>query len=48
MTQSPTEIRAVKSVDIAAAPYPWRRSWPVVPTYAHGGIGYGEITGAQR
>ena len=27
---------------------PWKRFWPVVPTYLHGGIDYGTITGGLR
>ncbi len=26
----------------------WKRFWPVVPTYSHGGISYGEIHAPQR
>lgn len=26
---------------------PWRRFWPVVPTFTHGGIGYGAIRGSR-
>lgn len=26
----------------------WKRFWPVVPTYSHGGISYGEIQAPQR
>lgn len=27
---------------------PWKRFWPVVPTYCHGGISYGEIRSGLR
>ena len=27
---------------------PWRRQWPVVPTFAHGGIAYGTLQGNTR
>ena len=27
---------------------PWKRFWPVVPTYHHGGIDYGTITAGRR
>ncbi len=26
----------------------WKRFWPVRPTYMHGGISYGQITGSKR
>jgi hypothetical protein len=26
----------------------WRRQWPVLPTFAHGGIAYGTLEGNTR
>ncbi|WP_062980157.1 hypothetical protein [Nocardia flavorosea] len=27
---------------------PWKRQWPVVPTYSHGGLDYGTIVAPDR
>ncbi|WP_241740931.1 AraC family transcriptional regulator ligand-binding domain-containing protein [Streptomyces sp. L2] len=40
----PRWLQILPSTELA----PWKRFWPVVPTYAHGGISYGEIKGGRR
>ncbi|CAM5542181.1 MULTISPECIES: hypothetical protein [Streptomyces] len=40
----PRWLQILPSTELA----PWKRFWPVVPTYVHGGIGYGEIKGGRR
>ncbi len=40
----PRWLQILPSTELA----PWKRFWPVVPTYDHGGIEYGEITGGLR
>jgi hypothetical protein len=41
---NPRWLQILPSTELA----PWKRFWPVVPTYSHGGISYGEITGGLR
>ncbi|MEG9548807.1 hypothetical protein V5N34_12010 [Streptomyces baarnensis] len=43
-TADPRWLQILPSTELA----PWKRFWPVVPTYAHGGISYGEIQGGRR
>jgi hypothetical protein len=43
-TEDPRWLQILPSTELA----PWRRSWPVVPTYVHGGIQYGTITPGLR
>ncbi|MDX3339752.1 hypothetical protein PV409_17465 [Streptomyces sp. ME02-6979.5a] len=43
-TADPRWLQILPSTELA----PWKRFWPVVPTYAHGGISYGEIKGGRR
>ncbi|MEU6733979.1 hypothetical protein ABZ929_12375 [Streptomyces physcomitrii] len=40
----PRWLQILPSTELA----PWKRFWPVVPTYVHGGISYGEIQGGRR
>ena len=40
----PRWLQILPSTELA----PWKRFWPVVPTYAHGGIEYGEIKAGLR
>ena len=40
----PRWLQILPSTELA----PWRRFWPVVPTYVHGGIEYGEIKAGRR
>ena len=40
----PRWLQILPSTELA----PWRRFWPVVPTYVHGGIRYGTITPGLR
>lgn len=40
----PRWLQILPSTELA----PWKRFWPVVPTYLHGGIAYGQITGRGR
>jgi hypothetical protein len=42
--RDPRWLQILPSTELA----PWKRFWPVVPTFCHGGISYGEITPAQR
>ncbi|GGP55945.1 hypothetical protein ACWDY7_27920 [Streptomyces calvus] len=42
--RDPHGLQTLPSTETA----PWKRFWPVVPTYAHGGIAYGEIRGGRR
>ena len=35
----PRWLQILPSTELA----PWKRFWPVVPTYCHGGIAYGQI-----
>jgi hypothetical protein len=37
----PRWLQILPSTELA----PWKRFWPVVPTYVHGGIEYGKLTG---
>ncbi len=39
----PRWLQILPSTELA----PWKRFWPVVPTYVHGGISYGQITGSN-
>lgn len=39
-TDDPRWLQILPSTELA----PWKRFWPVVPTYQHGGIEYGTIT----
>ena len=43
-TDDPRWLQILPSTELA----PWKRFWPVVPTYVHGGIAYGEITAGPR
>ncbi|HWJ67866.1 MAG TPA: hypothetical protein VNT31_14420 [Nocardioides sp.] len=38
----PRWLQILPSTELA----PWKRFWPVVPTYVHGGIAYGELRGS--
>ena len=40
----PRWLQILPSTELA----PWKRFWPVVPTYAHGGIDYGTITAGDK
>ncbi|WP_067436536.1 hypothetical protein [Nocardioides jensenii] len=40
----PRWLQILPSTELA----PWKRFWPVVPTYVHGGIEYGVIIGGQQ
>ena len=40
----PRWLQILPSTELA----PWKRFWPVVPTYLHGGIEYGTVRGGQR
>ena len=40
----PRWLQILPSTELA----PWKRFWPVVPTYVHGGISYGEIKAGRR
>ncbi len=40
----PRWLQILPSTELA----PWKRFWPVVPTYVHGGIEYGEIRAGLR
>ncbi|TQL66288.1 hypothetical protein FB381_0138 [Nocardioides albertanoniae] len=40
----PRWLQILPSTELA----PWKRFWPVVPTYVHGGIDYGTITAGLR
>lgn len=40
----PRWLQILPSTELA----PWKRFWPVVPTYVHGGISYGTIRGSRR
>ena len=42
--QDPRWLQILPSTELA----PWKRFWPVVPTYVHGGIEYGEIQAGPR
>lgn len=42
--KDPRWLQILPSTELA----PWKRFWPVVPTYVHGGIEYGTITPAIR
>lgn len=42
--RDPRWLQILPSTELA----PWKRFWPVVPTFCHGGISYGEIRSAQR
>ncbi|WP_109509099.1 hypothetical protein [Nocardioides speluncae] len=42
--RDPRWLQILPSTELA----PWKRFWPVVPTYCHGGIEYGEIKAGQR
>ena len=42
--RDPRWLQILPSTELA----PWRRFWPVVPTYCHGGIEYGVIRGGLR
>lgn len=39
----PRWLQILPSTELA----PWKRFWPVVPTYVHGGISYGQITSGR-
>lgn len=41
--RDPRWLQILPSTELA----PWKRFWPVVPTFVHGGISCGEITGGQ-
>jgi len=43
-TRDPRWLQILPSSELA----PWKRFWPVVPTFNHGGIEYGTITGDHR
>lgn len=43
-TADPRWLQILPSTELA----PWKRFWPVVPTYLHGGISYGQITAGAR
>lgn len=38
--RDPRWLQILPSSELA----PWRRQWPVLPTFVHGGIGYGELS----
>jgi hypothetical protein len=40
----PRWLQVLPSTELA----PWKRFWPIVPTYLHGGISYGDIVGGSR
>lgn len=40
----PRWLQILPSTELA----PWKRFWPVMPTYVHGGIAYGTINGGRR
>ncbi|HEU5035036.1 MAG TPA: hypothetical protein VFT62_09810 [Mycobacteriales bacterium] len=42
--RDPRWLQILPSTELA----PWKRFWPVVPTFAHGGISYGEIRPGLR
>jgi hypothetical protein len=42
--RDPRWLQILPSTELA----PWRRFWPVVPTFCHGGIEYGEIKAGLR
>jgi hypothetical protein len=42
-TADPRWLQILPSTELA----PWKRFWPVVPTYVHGGIQYGTITAGR-
>ena len=42
--RDPRWLQILPSSELA----PWRRQWPVVPTFVHGGINYGDITPNHR
>ncbi|KGN30140.1 hypothetical protein N802_09715 [Knoellia sinensis KCTC 19936] len=42
--RDPRWLQILPSTELA----PWKRFWPVVPTFVHGGISYGTITPGQR
>lgn len=42
--RDPRWLQILPSTELA----PWKRFWPVVPTFTHGGISYGEIQSGQR
>ena len=42
--RDPRWLQILPSTELA----PWKRFWPVVPTFCHGGISYGQIMPGQR
>lgn len=42
--EDPRWLQILPSTELA----PWKRFWPVVPTYVHGGIDYGTIRAGRR
>lgn len=43
-TKDPRWLQILPSSELA----PWKRFWPIVPTFNHGGIEYGTITAGRR
>ena len=42
--RDPRWLQILPSSELA----PWRRQWPVLPSFAHGGLHYGELRPANR